>query len=158
MATSNPPRVATDGRSRYTHQAYDVTYGGKSIESGPAGYGKRLSATYQANFQLTIDLADTAPQVFSLPPYVYCNKLVVAEAGAGVGAVATIATAAPDGSGSENKIVGLAMSAVSASDVALTNNVDVVDTDQLVTVTMTVAGTGTATILLKCDIIQTAWK
>ena len=40
-----------DGRQRYAHQAYDVTYLGKSIESGVGGYGTRLSAVYQASIQ-----------------------------------------------------------------------------------------------------------
>lgn len=49
---SQVPANRLDGRRRYTHQAYDVTLLGKSLESGPSGYGKRLSATYMASILL----------------------------------------------------------------------------------------------------------
>lgn len=45
------PADYSDPRHRYAHQAYDVTYLGKSLESGVAGYGQRLSAVYQASIQ-----------------------------------------------------------------------------------------------------------
>lgn len=45
---SQVKRNNNDGRSRYTHQAYDVTFLGKSPETGPTGYNSRVSATYQA--------------------------------------------------------------------------------------------------------------
>ena len=157
MSTSNPVLVPSDTRTRYTHQAYDVTYGGKSIESGPAGMGRRLSATYQANFQLSIDCSDTEPQVFTLPPYVYCNKLVVAD-GAGGGAAATISVAQPDGSLSEDIATALSLATASAADVPLDSNINAENNDQLVTVTVTTPGTGIANVLLKCDILQSAWK
>ena len=46
---SQVPADRNDGRRRYTHQAFDVTYLGKPLETGPSGYGQRLSATYEAN-------------------------------------------------------------------------------------------------------------
>lgn len=160
MTQSNPPRVAADQRQRYTHQAYDVTYGGRPMESGGvAGYGRRLSATYQANFQVTVDCADTNPQYFMLPPGVYCNKYVVAEGGGGA-PVANVNVADPsDIAGTTTQIITAGdLSSPSAADVALTANVDVEMGDQIVEVTVTTPGTGYATMILKCDIVQTAWK
>lgn len=52
---SQVPANRLDGRRRYTHQAYDVTLLGKSLESGPSGYGKRLSATYMASILMFAD-------------------------------------------------------------------------------------------------------
>ena len=50
---SQVPADRNDGRRRYTHQAFDVTYLGKGLETGPSGYGQRLSATYDANILMT---------------------------------------------------------------------------------------------------------
>lgn len=52
-----------DPRSRYTHQAYDVTYLGKAKETGPSGIASRLSATYQASILMTVDAGETAAQM-----------------------------------------------------------------------------------------------
>lgn len=58
---SQAPVNQNDPRSRYTHQAYDVTYLGKSQESGPSGRTARLSATYTANILLPyMDAGSTA--------------------------------------------------------------------------------------------------
>lgn len=160
MATSNPPRVDSDTRKRYTHQAYDVTYGGANLEAGGvAGYGRRASATYQANFQFTIDAADTEPQLFMLPSFIYSNKLVVVEGGGGA-PVCNIDVADPsDIAGTATQIaLDLDLSSPSAADVALTSNVDVENYDQVIQITVTTPGTGYATVLLKSEIVQTAWK
>lgn len=159
MAIGNPPRVQGDPRSRNTSQAYDVTFGGRDPGSSAVGAGRRLPATYQANFQITVDCADTEPQLFMLPPGVYCNKYVVAEGGGG-SPVANVDVADPsDIPGTATQIILAGdLSSPSAADVALTNNVDVEMEDQVVQVTVTTPGTGYATVLLKCDIVQTAWS
>lgn len=59
---SQVPVNRDDPRKRYTHQAYDVTYLGMPLETGPAGYGRRLSATYQASILLQADAGITAAQ------------------------------------------------------------------------------------------------
>ncbi|MCP4466955.1 MAG: hypothetical protein GY813_09435 [Halieaceae bacterium] len=59
---SQVPADKNDSRSRYTHQAYDVTYFGKAMETGPSGYGSRLSGSYTALVPLSADAGDTAPQ------------------------------------------------------------------------------------------------
>ena len=154
------PRVDADQRSRYTHQAYDVTYGGRPMESGGvAGYGARLSATYQANFQVTIPVDEVASHLFMLPPGVYCNKYVVVEGGGGA-PQADLAVADPaDIPGTATQIAAaVPLGATMAADAALTNNIDVEMMDQVLQVDVTIAGTGYATLLLKCDIVQTAWK
>jgi hypothetical protein len=154
------PRVNADQRSRYTHQASDVTYGGRPMESGGvAGYGMRASATYQANFQVTIDCASTDKQYFMLPPFIYCNKYIVAEGGGG-SPVADVAIADPsDIAGTLTQIIAAGdLSSPSAADTALASNIDVEAYDQIVEVEVTTAGTGYATLILKCDIVQTSWK
>lgn len=46
---SMQPRAnRADTRRRYTHQAYDVTYFGKAIETGPSGINQRLQGTPRA--------------------------------------------------------------------------------------------------------------
>lgn len=42
-----------DTRRRYTHQAYDVTYFGKAIETGPSGINQRLQGTPRALITLS---------------------------------------------------------------------------------------------------------
>ena len=143
MAVSNTPRVDADTRKRYTHQAYDVTYGGANMEAGGvSGYGRRASATYQANFQVTIDATDTDPQYLMLPSFVYCNKLVVVEGGGG-SPVCDIAVADPaDIAGTATQIAwALDISSASAADVALTANVDVEAYDQVLEIVATTPGT-----------------
>ena len=160
MAVANPPRVAADARARKTTQAYDVSYGGRSMEDGGvAGYGRRLSATYQSNFQVTVDCADTTPQLFMLPPGVYCNKYVVVEGGGGA-PVANVDVAEPsDIPGTATQIILAGdLSTASAADVPLASNIDVEMEDQVIQVTVTTPGTGYATMLLKCDVVQTGWK
>lgn len=159
MTAGNPPRNDADTRRRYTHQAYDVTYGGANMESGAAGYGRRLSATYQANFQVTIDCADTTEQVFTLPPFVYANKFVVVEGGDG-SPVANVVYAkdASDPSSTVAIASAVDLSAASAADAALDNQISVEPTDGLIKVTVTTPGTGYATLLIKADIVQTSWK
>ena len=53
------PQDRNDPRSRYTHQAYDVSYMGKAAETGPSGYGRRLSgsANYTITFTAAADVA-----------------------------------------------------------------------------------------------------
>jgi hypothetical protein len=72
---SQVPANREDGRRRYTHQAFDVTYLGKPIETGPSGYGRRLSATYQASILMavgagaglgTIEIGDLTSGIWSL--------------------------------------------------------------------------------------------
>lgn len=74
-------RRPNDPRRFYSHQAYDVTYGGMAAEGGPAGYGKALSATYAADFEIVCkgDGATTAFQ-FSVPPMLYGKALSVLKA------------------------------------------------------------------------------
>lgn len=46
---SMQPRAnRADTRRRYTHQAYDVSYFGKAIETGPSGINQRLQGTPRA--------------------------------------------------------------------------------------------------------------
>lgn len=52
-------RDLADARKRYTHQAYDVTYFGKSPETAPVGAGPRLSGTHAAAVRINIP-ADVA--------------------------------------------------------------------------------------------------
>jgi len=56
------PTNRGDGRRRYTHQAYDVTFLGKAMETGPSGYGKRLAATYDANIVMAADAGAAGAQ------------------------------------------------------------------------------------------------
>ena len=46
-----------DSRRFYTHQAVDKSYMGKSLESGPAGYGRRLPGIpeYRLAFEIEMD-------------------------------------------------------------------------------------------------------
>jgi len=59
---SQIPADKSDSRSRYTHQAYDVTYFGKAMETGPSGYGSRLSGSYTALVPFSADAGVTEPQ------------------------------------------------------------------------------------------------
>jgi len=96
-----------------------------------------------------------------LPPGVYCNKFVVVEGGGG-SPVCTVDVADPsDIAGTATEIIGIAtglLGSPSAADVALDNNIDVKMEDQVIQVTVTTPGTGYATMLLKCDVVQTGWK
>ena len=159
MAVGNPPRITGDARSRYTHQAYDVTFGGKSKETGRDGSFSRLSATYQANFQITVDVADTGSKTFILPSYVYSNSYLVVE-GSGGAPVTTMLIENIDGTGSKVLAAALDLSATSSVDTAYdaAATIDAQAMDQRVILNITGTGTGYATVLLKCDIVQTAWK
>jgi hypothetical protein len=85
---SQVPVDQNDPRSRYTHQAYDVTYFGKALESGPSGYGKRLSGTYQSSILLPIDMSTAATIVLGdLTQGIYSFELVVHAATTAAGAV-----------------------------------------------------------------------
>ncbi len=60
---SMQPRAnRADTRRRYTHQAYDVTYFGKALETGPSGVNMRLQGTPRALITLTGDASITTPQ------------------------------------------------------------------------------------------------
>lgn len=63
---SQVPSNRNDGRRRYQHQAFDVTTFGKPIETGPSGYGKRLSGTYRAAISLEIPVDDGLVQLGDL--------------------------------------------------------------------------------------------
>lgn len=153
------PRVDLDSRTRYQHQAYDITFGGRPLEGGAAGYGRRLSATYQANFQVTIDVSDTEDQYFTLPPFVYCNKYVVVEGSQGA-PTANIAVADPsDIAGTATTIAAAApLGSTMGADTPLDSNIDVEPFDQIIRVQVSAPDEGYATLLLKCDIVQTGWK
>ena len=60
---SQVPADRNDPRRRYTHQAFDVTYFGKAMETGPSGLNTRLSGTYQADILMTAP-ADVATAQF----------------------------------------------------------------------------------------------
>lgn len=60
---SMQPRAnRADTRRRYTHQAYDVTYFGKALETGPSGVNMRLQGTPRALITLTGRANITTPQ------------------------------------------------------------------------------------------------
>jgi hypothetical protein len=152
-------RVGSDSRSRYETQAYNVTYGGKSKETGADGYDSRLSATYQANFQISVPVDEIATFTFILPSYCYSNSFLVVE-GSGGSPVANLHVEDIDGTGDKTLVAVLDLAAPTAVDTAYdaAATIDAQGTDQRITLDITTAGTGYATVLLKCDLIQTAWK
>lgn len=158
--SSSTRRIASDGRKRYTHQAYDVTYGGVSPETGADGYNSRLSATNKVNFQITVPADEAATYTFILPPYVYSNAYAVVEAAASGSPVATVTVENIDGTGTKTLIDGASIAAVSTVEQAYETGITIgaQATDQRVSVTVAAPGTGWATIMLRCDIVQTSWK
>lgn len=161
MAVPYPPRIDSDPRTRKTTTAYPVYYGGMSAESGAAGYGRRMAATPRSDYQVTIDCADTEPQTFTIPPFVYSNKYVVVEGGGGA-PVANVAVADPadiDGTAS-TLVTGLDLSSTMAAEVPYDGGItiDVEPKDQIIQVTVTTPGTGYATLMLETITVQTGWK
>jgi len=155
----NAIRIPTDGRTRYEHQAYDVTYAGKSKETGALGYDSRLSATYEANFQITVDVSATGTHVFVLPSWVYSNGYLIVEGGGG-SPVAQLEVSDLDGGNAVTLAADIDMGSVTATKAAYDAGVviDVEEVDQVITIDVTTAGTGYATIVIQATIVQTAWK
>ena len=57
------PANRNDPRRRYMHQAFYVSTLGSALETGPAGYGQRLSATNNSSIAFQVDMGVTTPQV-----------------------------------------------------------------------------------------------
>ena len=74
MARPAPDR--DDPRTRYTHQAYDVTYGGISPERGVSGRNTLLAGTYRAAFQFVTDATGPARVVGDLPMGVWIDGII----------------------------------------------------------------------------------
>lgn len=74
---ARPGKNPNDPRARYTHTAYDVTYGGIAPERGPSGRNMLLGGTYQAAFQFTApaDVA-TAQIVGDVPMGVWISGFI----------------------------------------------------------------------------------
>lgn len=60
---ARPGKNPNDPRTRYTHTAYDVTYGGIAPERGVSGRNTLLAGTYRAAFQFVADAGETDPQI-----------------------------------------------------------------------------------------------
>lgn len=151
--------VRKDGRSRHASQAYDVTYAGKSPETGQDGYGSRLSATYDANFQLTIPVDKVGQFTYILPPFIFATHYVVAE-GAGGAPAANLRIENLDGSDGAALAAALALASPSAAPIPFDGGkkISVEPYDQRLVINVTAPGTGFATLLVKAAIIQTGWK
>lgn len=72
------PRVnPNDPRNRYTHVAYDVTYGGIAPERGPSGRNMLLGGTYRAAWQFIADAGvSTAQVVGDMPAGVWIDGFI----------------------------------------------------------------------------------
>ncbi len=66
---ARPGKNPNDPRNRYTHTAYDVTYGGIAPERGVSGRNTLLGATYQAAFQFVAPADVATPQIVGDLPY-----------------------------------------------------------------------------------------
>lgn len=66
---ARPAKNPNDPRSRYTHTAYDVTYGGIAPERGVSGRNMLLAGTYQAAFQFQAPADVTAAQIVGDLPF-----------------------------------------------------------------------------------------
>ncbi len=74
---ARPGKNPNDPRNRYTHTAYDVTYGGIAPERGVSGRNMLLAGTYQAAFQFTADAGVTAAQIVGdLPMGIWISGFV----------------------------------------------------------------------------------
>ena len=71
-----PRKNYDDPRNRYTHTAYDVTFGGIAPERGPSGRDTLLGGTYQAAFQFVTPANGGARIVGDLPMGVWINGIV----------------------------------------------------------------------------------
>ena len=66
---ARPGKNPNDPRNRYTHTAYDVTYGGIAPERGASGRNTLLGGTYQAAFQFVAPADATGEQIVGDLPY-----------------------------------------------------------------------------------------
>lgn len=66
---ARPQPNPNDPRNRYTHTAYDVTYGGIAPERGVSGRNTLLAGTYTAAFQFIADAGETDAQIVGDMPY-----------------------------------------------------------------------------------------
>jgi hypothetical protein len=74
---ARPRANPNDPRNRYTHVAYDVTFGGVAPERGPSGRDTLLGGTYRAAWQFTApaDVA-TAQIVGDMPVGVWIDGFI----------------------------------------------------------------------------------
>ena len=148
----------TDPRSRYGHQAYDVTTMGMSPETGSLGYDRRVSATYAANMQIELDVS-VATEEFNIPPYVmilgYSIPIPVV---GGTAPVLTIAVSDLDDSNQISIAAGVDPSIVTRP----TDGVEIgaaENKEKKVKISLTANGaTGNGVVLLQAQIVETAWK
>ena len=74
---ARPSKNPNDPRNRYTHTAYDVTYGGIAPERGVSGRNTLLAGTYQAAFQFVADAGVATPQIVGdLPMGIWISGFV----------------------------------------------------------------------------------
>lgn len=66
---ARPGKNPNDPRNRYTHTAYDITYGGIAPERGVSGRNTLLGGSYQAAFQFVADADVTGAQIVGDLPY-----------------------------------------------------------------------------------------
>lgn len=74
---ARPGQNRNDPRTRYTHQAYDVTYGGIPAERGPSGRNMLLGGSYRAAFQFVAPADVAGAQIVGdLPMGVWIDGFV----------------------------------------------------------------------------------
>jgi hypothetical protein len=102
---------------------------------------------------------ETGVFTFILPSYCYSNSYLVVE-GSGGSPVANLTVENVDGTGAKTLVAVLDLSATSAVDTAYdaAETIDAQLEEQRLVLTIGTAGTGYATVLIKCDIVATAWK
>jgi hypothetical protein len=66
---ARPGKNPNDPRTRYTHTAYDATYGGIAPERGVSGKNTLLAGTYQAAFQFVVPADVAGAQIAGDMPY-----------------------------------------------------------------------------------------
>lgn len=155
---------ANDPRQRYSHQAYDVTFGGMPSEGGIAGYGTAVAATYAADFEIVAkgDGTKTAFQ-FSMPPHVYGAAVsVIAPHSTALSTAALVLEAVTDGPDEVTLAAALAVAAEAvetALDAAYPAE-NAHDTWRTLTVTFSAAiPAGEAVVMaLNLHIVKSAWK
>jgi len=155
---------ANDPRQRYSHQAYDVTFGGMSAEGGIAGYGTAVAATYAADFEIVAkgDGTQTVFQ-FSMPPHLYGNKLsIVAPHSTALSTAALVLEAVTDG---PSEVTLAAAQDVTAEAIEVDLGADYPaenahDTWRTLTVTFSAAIPADEAVVmaLNLHIVKSAWK
>lgn len=149
----------SDSRSRYEHQAYDVTYAGKSKETGAFGYNSRMKATYEANFQAELDVSADGTVEMVIPAYVSLHSIAVPMAGTGGTApLVDVNVSDLDGSNVINFGVDVDPTVV-AGPAAGSAIVPAASNERKVTFAITSDGaSGTAVFVLQGIIVDNGWK